>query len=219
MAITITSEQIYLAGKTRTTPQGSGSLKYCEAGYAAESASYRYVTLYTCNTTTPLTEITFSAKMAGQLGTDVPSNIYLGVYVTTSKLDKFLTDSTVGINDNVGVGKLAFSYTTTNEETPIKNGSEAVDNIGITTVNKSIPAGSFYVYIVPYSNPNPQEKTYSTFYSSSSSVDPVTITGKDTGWELYKCYIDNGTNFEEYECYVDTGSGLVKYYPFMDKTV
>ena len=181
MAITIKSEQIYLAGKTRTTPQSSSGIKYCEAGYAGNAAGYRYATLYTCNTTTALSQITISARMCGSLGTSVDSAKYLGIYVTTTKNDKYLTESTGGDT------KFCFSYTCVDDGTPVKNGSDVTANTAIGTITKNIPKGDFYVYIVPYSASS--KTTYSTFYSKDSGTSPITITG--TNATIYKATLNN----------------------------
>ena len=181
MAITIKSEQIYLAGKTRTTPQSSSGIKFCEAGYAGNAAGYRYVTMYTCNTTTPLSQITVSARMCGSLGTSVDSAKYLGIYVTTAKNDTYLTSSTGGDT------KFCFSYTCVDDGTPTKNPSGTTANTAIGTITKNIPKGDFYIYVVPYSASS--KTTYSTFYSKDSTTSPITVTG--TSIPIYKATLNN----------------------------
>lgn len=181
MAITIKSEKIYKAGVSQTTPQGSGSWLYCEAGYAGNNSAYRYATLYTCNTTTPLSQITISATLAGSIGTSVNNSQYLGVYVTTAKNDKYLTESTGGDT------KFCFSYTCVDDGTPTLNDSSVTKNTAIGTITKNIPKGDFYIYIVPYSASS--KTTYSTFHSKDSGTSPITITG--TNATIYKATLNN----------------------------
>lgn len=207
MAITITGEQIYKGGTARTTPQVQSGIKFCEAGYASNSSSNRYVTLYTCETDKPLSQITFSIKTAGTAATNASK--FLGVYVTTTKNDTYLTSSTGGDT------KLEFGSTC------VDDGTLATGTSGVATgtVTKSIPKGTFYIYVVPYSASS--NTTYSTFYSKDSTTSPVTVTGVEvqgyvyidngTGWDAYQCYIDNGTSWDLYIPYIDNGTSWDMY--------
>lgn len=198
MAVTITGEQIYLNGSTLTTPQVNGSVKFCYAGYNS-STKQRHVTLYTCKTDKPLSQITFTIRNAGTDSTG--ANKYLGIFVTPSKISEYLTSSAGGDT------KLRFDYTCTNDGTPVNGTSGAATGI----VTKSIPAGTFYIYVVPYSGTS--TTTTSTFYSNSSSTSKPTISGA----EVTGCvYIDNGSKFEAYQCYVDNGSGWDLCLPYVD---
>lgn len=198
MAVTITGEQIYLNGSTLTTPQVNGSVKFCYAGYNS-STKQRHVTLYTCTTDKPLSQITFTIRNAGTDGTG--ANKYLGIFVTPSKISTYLTSSTGGDT------KLRFNYTCTDDGSPISGTSGTATGI----VTKSIPAGPFYIYVVPYSGTS--TTTTSTFFSNSSSTSKPSVSGV----EVSGCvYIDNGSSWDEYQCYVDNGSGWDLCLPQID---
>lgn len=201
MAVTITGEQIYLNGNTLTTPQVNGSVKFCYAGYNS-STKQRHVTLYTCKTDKPLSQITLSLHMAGTDGTG--SNKYLGIFVTTSKNSTYLNSSTGGDT------KLRFDYICKDD------GATTSGTSGVATgiVSKVIPAGTFYIYVVPYSGTS--TTTTSTFYSNSSSSMKPALTGVEvqgcvyidngSGWDAYQCYIDNGTDWDLALPYIDNGT-------------
>ena len=198
MAVTITGEQIYLNGSTLTTPQVNGSVKFCYAGYNS-STKQRHVTLYTCKTDQPLSQITFTIRNAGTDGTG--ANKYLGIFVTPSKISEYLTSSTGGDT------KLRFDYTCTDDGSTVNGTSNAATGI----VTKSIPAGTFYIYVVPYSGTS--TTTTSTFFSNSSSTSKPSVSGV----EVSGCvYIDNGSKFEAYQCYIDNGSGWDLCLPHID---
>lgn len=198
MSVTITSEQIYRNGSTLTTPQVNGSVKFCYAGYDATN-KYRYVTLYTCHTDKPLSQITLSIRLAGIDGTGASK--FLGVYVTTAKNSTYLSSSTGGDT------KLRFDYSCKDDGTPTSGTSGVATGI----VSKVIPAGTFYIYVVPYTGTS--ATTTSTFYSNSASSMKPTLTGV----EVQGCvHIDNGSGWAAYQCYVDNGSGWDLCLPYVD---
>ena len=196
MAITITSEQYYKDGVAQTTPDEYNDNKYCWAGM---SSTIRYVTLYTCETTVPLSSLTLEITHAGTDGTG--STKYLGMYVTATKNDSYLTDSTGGDT------KLCFSMDCTDDGSFVSNG---VARLARGTVTKNIPAGTFYIYIVPYQT---NQNNCSTIRSIQMPENAPTITGE----EIPCCvYIDSGSAFETYQCYIDNGSSWVLHAAYID---
>lgn len=199
MAITITSEQIYRNGSVLTTPQVDGSIKFCYAGYGTTSKE-RHVTLYTCHTDEHLSQITFGIYQAGIVGTS--SSTFLGIYVTPEQNSDYLTSSTGGDT------KLRFNYTCTDDGTP----TSGTSNWAVGTVTKTISAGTFYVYVVPYSGTS--SNTTSTFYSNSAAAN---VKPTLTGVEVQGCvYIDNGSSWDAYQVYIDNGSSWDLYMPYID---
>lgn len=202
MAITIESEQYYKDGVAQTTPYVSGDNKWTYVGmHLASNVWSRYVLMLTCNTDTPLSNLTLSVTHCGTDNTD--GQKYFGMYVTTTQDDAYLTETTGGET------KLRFSMACT-------DGGEWTDSgatrVAKGTVTKNIPTGTFYIYIVPYQT---------TKYHSYSSIGSIQLTdGRQptiTGEEIPCCvYIDSGSAFETYQCYIDNGSSWVLHAAYID---
>ena len=214
MAITITSEQTYENGAIYSTPAiDENGVKHATGGYNY-TYKMRYVTVYTCTTTTPLTQVKLNIRMSGMNGTSASK--YLAMIVTTSKNDSYLT-TTPTFSDSLKYSYLRFDYTCTDGGDFVNNTDTSNHAIGV--VNTSIPAGTFYIYIMPAVGTN--YNTLSTWYSRSSDTLPATITGEETeaviyidngtAWEAYQCYIDNGTSWDLYMPYIDNGSSWDMY--------
>ena len=180
MAITITSEQIYKNGVAQTTPDVNGDYRRCKAGTnTGDSPRSFYATVFTCNTTAPISQITLSLMNGGANNTN--SSKYLGMYVTATKNDEYLTSAG-------GDTKLRFNDSCT-------DGGDFVSgtyNWATGTVTKNIPTGTFYIYVVTYTNTN--YSTFSNFYSISADMegakgDPPEISG--TNITIYKATLNN----------------------------
>lgn len=172
MAITITAEQYYKDGVAQTTPYVYGDNKYCWAGM---SGTVRYATLYTCKTTVPISRLTLEITHAGQDSTN--GTQYLGMYVTTAKNNTYLTSSTGGDT------KLRFSYDCTDDGSFVSNG---VTRLARGTVTKNIPAGTFYIYIVPY-----QTNVSNYCYIRSLQMTENVPTASGTNITIYKATLNN----------------------------
>ena len=214
MAITITSEQTYENGSVYPTPTvDTNGVKHATAGYNT-AYKMRYVTVYTCNTTMPLKQLTFKIRMSGNDGTGASK--YLAMIVTTTKMDSYLT-TTPTFSSSLKYSYLRFDYTSVDGGAFTNNTDTSLFAIG--TVNASIPAGTFYVYILPAVGTS--YNTFSTWYSRSSNTMPAEFSGQEiqavvyidngSGWDTYQCYIDNGTSWDLYMPYIDNGSSWDAY--------
>jgi uncharacterized repeat protein (TIGR02543 family) len=100
------------------------------------------------------------------------------MFVTTSKVDSYLTSGTGGDT------KLRFSYDCT-------DGGSYTNNQTITTargtVTKTLPTGTFYIYICPHDHYS--YHTRSTFYSKASTTSPPSFTS--TALTIYKATLNN----------------------------
>ena len=214
MAITITSEQTYENGSVYTTPTiDQYGVKHATGGYNT-SYSTRYVTVYTCKTTLPLTQLTLNIRMSGNDGTSASK--YLAMVVTTAKNDSYLT-TTPTFSSSLNYSYLRFDYTCEDGGSFVNNTDSSSHAIGI--VNATIPAGTFYVYVMPAVGTS--YNTFSTWYSRSSGTYPATFTGEEieavvyidngSSWDAYQCYIDNGTSWDLYIPYIDNGTSWDPY--------
>lgn len=214
MAITITGEQTYENGSTYTTPTvDSYGVKHATGGYNTAYKT-RYVTVYTCKTTTALKQLTFDISMSGNDGTSASK--YLAMIVTTAKNDSYLT-TTPTFSSSLDYTYLRFDYTYEDGGSFVNNSSTSNHAIGI--INAVIPAGEFYVYVMPAVGTS--YNTFSTWFSRSSDTLPATFTGvtveavvyidNGTSWDAYQCYIDNGTSWDLYAPYIDNGTSWDLY--------
>ena len=207
MAITITSEQYYKNGVAQTTPYEYNGNKYCWAGMSAATSAnpVRYVTLYTCKTTVPISSLTLAITHAGQDGTNVGS--HLGMYVTTTKNDTYLTSSTGGDT------KIRFTYDCTDDGSFTSNGTARTAR---GTVTKNIPTGTFYIYIVPYQtnqnnysyirslqmtdNVPSASGTEITIYKATLNNQSATSAGTAALWYAYNTYISPYYYYTDSNC-------------------
>lgn len=165
MSITITNSQYFKDGVEQTV-----SSNKCYAGMRSSSGVWsRYAMMLTCTTTKPLYEVTLTITgVSGEDNTD--GTKYLGMYVTATKDNTYLTEKTGGDT------KIRFSKTCVNGGSWTDSGA-TTKAIGIVT--KDIPAGTFYIYIVPYQTTN--YHSYSAIRSiNNESVAPI-VTGKKQG--------------------------------------
>ena len=178
MAITITSEQMYMNGVAQTTPDVAGDYRRCEAGWDLSTSTHkRWVTVFTCKTTSPISQVTLNLLVGGKDKTS--STKYLGMIVTTAKNDTYLTEDTGGDT------KLRFGYSCTDDGSFVSG----TYNVATGVVTKNIPTGTFYIYIVPYQKPN--SSSNSNFYSISAEAQgtPPEISG--TSITIYKATLNN----------------------------
>lgn len=183
MSITITNSQYFKDGVEQTV-----SSNKCYAGmYLSSGVWSRFVMMLTCTTTKPLYEVTLTITgISSEDNTD--GTKHLGMYVTTTKDNTYLTEKTGGET------KIRFSKACVNDGSFTDSGT-ATKAIG--TVTKDIPAGTFYIYIVPYQTTN--YHSYSAIRSiNDESVAPI-VTGKKQGSLSYA----NGLTFYEGSPYVN----------------
>lgn len=189
MAITITSELTYANGGDYDSPSiDQYGVKHATGGYNT-AYKIRYVTVYTCKTTLPLTQLTLNIRMSGNDGTS--NNKYLAMIVTTTKNDSYLTTTPTfsNNNNNLDYSFLRFDYTCTDGGSFVNNTDSSNHAIGI--VNATIPAGTFYVYVMPAVGTS--YNTFSTWYSRSSDTYPATFTGTEVSTFTLKINPNGGT--------------------------
>ena len=202
MTITITGEQMYKDGVAQTTPEVVGKYIRLYAGRDRGSNDYHtWVTVFTCQTTRPLSSVTLELFRASFEYTD--STKHLGMIVTTTKNDAYLNDYYGG--DTM----LRFSCDCTDGGSWVANNTYWARG----TVTKNIPIGTFYIYVVPYQD----KHNYSNFYSKEYESYPAGLTGTEietgfvyvangSSFDAYEVWIANGTKFELYEPYIGNGS-------------
>lgn len=179
MGVTIVSEQMYLDGVAQTTPDVVGTYKRVLAGMDKRTSTpKRWVTLLTCNTTTPISNLTLQLWNGSIDGTKATE--YLGMFVTTTKDNTYLTEKYGGDT------KLRFYYDSTDGGAFVQNNTTSARGI----VTKNIPTGTFYIYIVPYQNAH----NYSNWYSIEAAEEGMSGTEPSisgTSITIYKATLNN----------------------------